>query len=53
MAAAIWRPRSRWSRSSRASGTVVYEQYGNGTKKPYAVIPGGMATKIPIVVLDQ
>ena len=30
---------------------VLYEQYGNGTKKPYNVIPGGMATKIPMVVL--
>ncbi len=33
------------------SGVVLYEQYGNGTKKPYNVIPGGMATKIPMVVL--
>jgi carboxyl-terminal processing protease len=35
----------------QGDGTVVYEQYGNGTKKAYEVIPGGMATKIPIVVL--
>ena len=35
----------------QGNGTVVYEQYGNGTKKPYAVISGGMATKIPMVVL--
>ncbi len=33
------------------SGTVLYEQYGNGTKKPYDVISGGLATKIPLVVL--
>ena len=35
----------------QGNGTVVYEQYGDGTKKPYAVVPGGMATKIPMVVL--
>ena len=35
----------------QGNGTVVYEQYGDGTKKPYAVISGGMATKIPMVVL--
>jgi carboxyl-terminal processing protease len=35
----------------QGNGTVVYEQYGNGTKKPYAVVSGGMATKIPMVVL--
>jgi carboxyl-terminal processing protease len=33
------------------SGVVLYEQYGNGTKKPYNVISGGMATKLPMVVL--
>lgn len=33
------------------SGVVLYEQSGNGTKKPYNVIPGGMATKIPMVIL--
>jgi carboxyl-terminal processing protease len=33
------------------NGVVLYEQYGNGTKKPYNIIPGGLATKIPIVVL--
>ena len=33
------------------SGVVLYEQYGNGTKKPYNIIPGGMATKLPMVVL--
>ncbi len=35
----------------QGSGTVLYEQYGDGTKKPYDVIPGGVATKIPLVVL--
>jgi carboxyl-terminal processing protease len=33
------------------SGTVLYEQYGDGTKKPYEVIPGGLATKVPMVIL--
>lgn len=33
------------------SGVVLYEQYGDGTKKSYDVIPGGLATKIPMVVL--
>ncbi len=32
-------------------GAVLYEQYGDGTKKEYDVIPGGLATKIPMVVL--
>ncbi len=32
-------------------GVVLYEQYGNGTKKEYDAIPGGLATKIPMVVL--
>lgn len=32
-------------------GVVLYEQSGNGSKKEYDVIPGGMATKIPMVVL--
>jgi carboxyl-terminal processing protease len=32
-------------------GTVLYEQYGDGSKKEYSVNPGGMATKIPMVVL--
>ncbi len=35
----------------QGTGTVLYEQYGDGTKKPYPVNPGGMATKIPMVVL--
>jgi carboxyl-terminal processing protease len=35
----------------QAGGTVLYEQYGDGTRKEYAVIPGGMATMIPMVVL--
>jgi carboxyl-terminal processing protease len=35
----------------QGTGAVLYEQYGNGTKKPYNVIPGGLATKIPMVVL--
>ncbi len=35
----------------QGTGVVFYEQDGNGTKKPYNVIPGGLATKIPMVVL--
>jgi carboxyl-terminal processing protease len=33
------------------NGTVMYEQYGDGTKKTYTAIAGGIATKIPLVVL--
>ena len=33
------------------NGVVLYEQYGDGSKKPYNVISGGLATKVPIVVL--
>ena len=29
----------------------LYEEYGDGRRKPYNAIPGGMATKIPMVVL--
>ena len=32
-------------------GTVLYEQYGDGSRKEYTVIPGGMATRLPMVVL--
>jgi carboxyl-terminal processing protease len=34
-------------------GVVLYEQYGDGTRNTYDVIPGGMATdtKIPMLVL--
>jgi carboxyl-terminal processing protease len=32
-------------------GVVLYEQYGNGTRNTYDVIPGGQATEIPLVVL--
>ncbi len=37
----------------QGNGVVLYEKYGDGTKKSYDVIPGGMATdtKIPMVVL--
>ena len=31
--------------------TVMYEQYGNGDKIPYTAKSGGLATKIPLVVL--
>jgi carboxyl-terminal processing protease len=33
------------------SGVVVYEQESNGTMNSYNAIPGGLATKIPLVVL--
>ena len=32
-------------------GAVLYEQYGDGTRNTYDVIPGGQATEIPLVVL--
>ncbi len=35
----------------QGNGPVLFEQYGDGTKKEYDVIPGGLATKIPMVVL--
>jgi carboxyl-terminal processing protease len=33
------------------SGTVMYEQYGDGETFTYEAIPGGIATEIPLVVL--
>jgi carboxyl-terminal processing protease len=34
------------------SGVIVFQQSGDGTKQPYQVTPGGLATgKIPLVVL--
>jgi carboxyl-terminal processing protease len=33
------------------SGVIVYEQSGDGTKKAYNVESGGLATKVPMVVL--
>ena len=35
----------------QGSGVVLYEEYGDGRKIPYNASPGGLATKIPIVVL--
>lgn len=32
-------------------GVILYEQYGDGTRQLYEAIPGGRATKIPLVVL--
>ncbi len=32
-------------------GVVLYEQHGDGTKNTYDVKPGGLATKVPMVVL--
>jgi len=32
-------------------GVVLYEKYGDGKQNQYDVIPGGLATKIPMVVL--
>ena len=36
-----------------AEGVVLYEQYGDGTRTTYEVVPGGMATDsdIPMIVL--
>lgn len=33
------------------SGVVMYEEYGDGTRQTFEAIPGGLATKIPLVVL--
>ncbi len=33
------------------AGIVLVEQYGDGSEKSYSVISGGLATKIPLVVL--
>ncbi len=35
----------------QGSGIVLYEEYGDGRRKPYNATPGGMATQIPMVVL--
>jgi len=32
-------------------GTVMYEEYGDGKRDTYEAIPGGLATRIPLVVL--
>jgi carboxyl-terminal processing protease len=32
-------------------GVILYEQYGDGTRKTYNAQPGGLATDIPMVVL--
>jgi carboxyl-terminal processing protease len=32
-------------------GVILYEQYGDGTRKTYTAQPGGLATDIPLVVL--
>jgi carboxyl-terminal processing protease len=32
-------------------GTIVSEQYGDGSKSPYEATPGGLATTIPLIVL--
>lgn len=34
-----------------SEGVVMYEQYGDGETYTYEAIPGGLATKIPLVVL--
>jgi carboxyl-terminal processing protease len=34
-----------------ADGVVMFEQYGDGETFTYQAIPGGLATKIPLVVL--
>jgi carboxyl-terminal processing protease len=35
----------------QGSGVVLYEEYGDGRRKPYNAIQGGLATKIQMVVL--
>ncbi|HET6845352.1 MAG TPA: S41 family peptidase [Anaerolineales bacterium] len=35
----------------QSSGVVLYEEYGDGRRKPYDVVGGGLATRIPMVVL--
>jgi carboxyl-terminal processing protease len=35
----------------QGSGVVLYEEYGDGRRIPYNASPGGLATKIPMVVL--
>jgi carboxyl-terminal processing protease len=35
----------------QGSGVVLYEEYGDGRRKAYNANPGGLATKIPMVVL--
>ena len=32
-------------------GVIMYEQYGDGTRDTYNASPGGLATKIPLIVL--
>lgn len=32
-------------------GVVLYEEYGDGSRKSFEVLPGGMATSIPMIVL--
>jgi len=34
-----------------AKGVIVYEEYGDGTRKPLEARKGGIATEIPLVVL--
>jgi len=34
-----------------SEGTVLIEQYGDGTQDTYDALPGGLATDIPLVVL--
>jgi carboxyl-terminal processing protease len=33
------------------SGVVLHEEYGDGERDTYDVLPGGLATEIPLVVL--
>jgi len=32
-------------------GAVMYEEYGDGTRKTFQAMPGGLATDVPLVVL--
>jgi carboxyl-terminal processing protease len=33
------------------NGVVMYEEYGDGTRREFEALPNGLATKIPLVVL--
>lgn len=35
----------------KSGNVVMYEEYGNGKRRTYKALPGGMATDIPLVVL--
>jgi carboxyl-terminal processing protease len=34
-----------------SKGPILFERYGNGKEQQYSALPGGLATKIPMIVL--